>query len=40
MALAIWHGREFVGTIPYVQNETTEFGVRSRAWFSGLVDRG
>jgi len=40
MAWAIWHGREFIGTIPYVQNETTkEFEVRSRAWFSGLVDR-
>ncbi len=41
MAWSIWHGREFIGTIPYVQNETTkEFEVRSRAWFSDLVGRG
>jgi hypothetical protein len=37
-AWAIWHGREFVGTLPYVENETTkEFELRSQAWFSQLI---
>jgi hypothetical protein len=37
-AWAIWRGREFIGTIPYVPNETTkEFELRSQAWFAGLV---
>lgn len=38
MAWAIWRGREFIGTIPYVHNETTkEFELRSTAWVAELV---
>jgi hypothetical protein len=38
LAWAIWRGREFIGTIPYVRNETTkEFVVRSTAWVASLV---
>lgn len=38
MAWAIWRGREFIGTIPYVQNETTkEFEVRFQTWVAELV---
>ena len=37
---AIWRGREFIGTLPYVENETTkEFELRSQAWFSQLIAR-
>jgi hypothetical protein len=35
MAWAIWRGREFIGTIPYISNETTkEFELRPMAWFA------
>jgi hypothetical protein len=38
MAWAIWRGREFIGTLPYINNETTkEFELRSMAWFAELV---
>jgi hypothetical protein len=38
VAWAIWRGREFIGTLPYIENETTkEFELRSQAWFSDLT---
>jgi hypothetical protein len=34
----IWHGREFVGTIPYVPNESVqELQARSLAWLAPLL---
>ena len=37
-AWAVWHGREFIGTLPYVPGETSrEFGLRSAGWFRGLI---
>lgn len=34
----IWHGREFVGTIPYIPNESMqELEARSLAWMAVLL---